>query len=114
MVTIVDYKTYLREDGTEFHALVVQGEIEMVTSKETGRVYITARSANVACTFDENTCKSIIGTEPDGRIKKVTVEPYEYTLPETGEIITLSHRYEFVSELDVLVNEPKPALALAS
>jgi len=31
---------------------------------------------------------------------KVEVEPYEYALPETGEIITLSHRWEYVKESD--------------
>ena len=37
MVTIADYKTYQREDGTDFYVLVVQGEVEAVQSKETGR-----------------------------------------------------------------------------
>ena len=62
MVTIADYKTYQREDGTDFQVLVVQGDVEAVQSKETGRLYLTARTANVACTFDGRTCKSLIGT----------------------------------------------------
>jgi hypothetical protein len=104
MVTIVDYKTYQREDGTNFHALVVQGGLEAVKSQETGRTYLTARTAKVPCTFEQATCESYKGTQLPGTIKKVKVEPYEYTIPETGEMLTLSHRYEYVSEENNVVN----------
>ena len=114
MVTIADYKTYQREDGTDFCVLVVKGEVEAVKSKETGRLYLTAKTANVACTFDAPMCQALIGTEMDGRIKKVAVDPYEYAIPETGEIITLSHRYEFVSELDDLETTPQKPMTLAA
>ncbi|MDH7912085.1 hypothetical protein [Winogradskyella sp. SYSU M77433] len=105
MVKIMDYKTYQREDGTEFHSLVVQGGIEAVKSKETDRVYLTIRKARVSCTFDEETCKELIGTTMPGKIEKVMVDPYEYAIPDTGELITLSHRYEYLSEDDVTVKE---------
>lgn len=105
MVTIVGYKTYSREDGSEFYALVVQGGVEAVKSQETGRTYLTARQAKVACTFDVNTCESLIGTTLDGKIKKVQVEPYEYMIPDTGELVTLEHRYEFINEIDDIIEE---------
>lgn len=105
MVTIVGYKTYSREDGSEFYALVVQGGVEAVKSQDTGRTYLTARQAKVACTFDENTCESLIGTTLDGKIKKVQVEPYEYMIPDTGELVTLEHRYEFINEIDDIIDE---------
>ena len=104
MVRIVDYKTYQTEDGEEFFALVVQGGIAAVKSRETGKTYLTKQTARVSCTFDEETCKSLIGSEIAGRIVKVEVEPFEYALPETGEIITLTHRNEFVSEEDAVLN----------
>ncbi|MFD0762720.1 hypothetical protein ACFQZW_11565 [Lutibacter aestuarii] len=105
MVKIVDYKTYQKEDGTEFHALVLQSGVEAVKSRETGRTYLTARSARIACTFDEETCASLKGTELPGSIKKVQVESYEYAVPTTGEIITLSHRYEYVDEQESIVRD---------
>ena len=40
-----------------------------------------------------------------GKIEKVEVEPYEYAIPETGELITLSHRYEYLSEEDAVIKE---------
>lgn len=96
MVTIVDYKEYQKEDGTNFCALVVQAGLQAIKSKETGRTYFTAKKAQVACTFNAELCQSLIGNEIDGTIKRREVEPYEYTNPETGEIMTLSHRYEYI------------------
>ncbi len=101
----MDYKTYQREDGTEFHSLVVKGGVEEVKSKETGRVYLTIRKARVSCTFDEDTCNDLIGTTLPGKIEKVKVDPYEYAIPDTGELMTLSHRYEYISEEEVIVKE---------
>ena len=37
MVTITGFKTYQKEGGEEFYALEVQGGIEMIKSKETGK-----------------------------------------------------------------------------
>lgn len=105
MVTIVDYKTYQRENGEHFFALVVQGGIEAVKSKETNRTYLTAKTAKVSCTFGEETCKGLIGTQMPGRITKSLVDPYEYSIPDTGEVITLSHRNEYVSEEEAIIKE---------
>lgn len=105
MVRIVDYKTYQNEDGEEFFALVVHGGISAVKSRETGKTYLTKQTARVSCTFDEETCKSLIGSEIPGRIIKVDVEPFEYAIPESGEIITLTQRNEFVTEEDAILND---------
>ena len=105
MVTIVDYKAYQKENGEDFFALVVQGGLEAVKSKETNRTYFTAKTARVACTFGQETCEKLIGTEMPGRIMKVEVDPYEYAIPDTGEIIRLSHRNEYVSEEEAVMNE---------
>lgn len=96
MVKIVSYKTYQRENGKEFYALVVQGGIEAVKSKTTNRNYLTVKEARVPCTFDEEMCKSLIGTELDGRIERIETEPYEYINKETGEIMILTSRLEFI------------------
>ena len=105
MVTIVDYKTYERENGEQFYALVVQGGVEPVKSQKTGRTYFTARTARVSCTFGEETCAKLLGNEMPGKIIRVDVDPYEYAIPDTGEIIHLSHRNEYVSEEDAVIKE---------
>ena len=94
MVRIINFKQYTSEDEKVFNVLELQGGIEMVKSQTTDRYYATARKATIPSTFDENTCKSLIGTELSGQIIKVQTEPYEYTIQETGEVIELSHRYE--------------------
>ena len=105
MVKIVDFKTYQKEDGSEFCALKVQAGVEAVKSKLTGKMYLTARTATVPCTFDEATCEALIGSDLPGTIRKVSVEPFEYTVPDTGEIITLTERNEFVNEEDAILQE---------
>ena len=98
MVRIVNYQKRTTEEGKEFFTLELQGGVEIVKSQETGKNYMTARKASMSCTFDEGTCISLIGTELPGSVKKVQCEEYSYTIKETGEIITLSHRFEYVEQ----------------
>lgn len=105
MVTIVDSKNYEREDGTKFNILVVQGGVEAVKSQTTGKTYLTSRRARVGSTFDEVTCKMLIGTQLPGEVRKVQTDPYEYTVEDTGEIISLSHRYEYVDTDGEIFND---------
>jgi len=95
MVTVVNYKPAINADGQEFFMLIVQGGVESVLSKESGRFYLTAKKASVSSTFDERTCESLIGTKMPGGVEKVEVEPYSYVVQETGEEITLNHRYQY-------------------
>lgn len=98
MVRIVNYIKRHSEDGREFFSLELSGGIEMVLSQVSGQFYATAKKAYITSTFDEDTCRSLIGTEMPGSVSKVECEPYEFTVKETGEIITLSHRYVYLPE----------------
>lgn len=98
MVKVVDYKTITTEKGKEFNMLVVQGGIEPLISNKTGRIYLTMRKANLSTTFDAASCKSLVGSELPGKVEKIECEPYEYTVKETGEIITLKHNWQYVDE----------------
>jgi hypothetical protein len=95
MVTIIDYKTRQNQSGETYCALILEGDLEMVQSAETGRYYATARRASVSSTFSEETCQRLIGKQMPGTILKQTCDSYEYTVPETGEIIQLKHRYVY-------------------
>ncbi|WBV51972.1 MULTISPECIES: hypothetical protein [Chryseobacterium] len=97
MVRIINYKRRVAENK-EFFVLEVSGGIEMVLSKTTGMYYATSKKATITSTFDEETCQSLIGSEFPGSIVKEECEPYEYTIQDTGEIITLSHRYVYRAE----------------
>jgi hypothetical protein len=102
MVRIINYKERIKEDGTSFFVLELQGGIEMVQSKETGNFYATAKKAFIPSTFDEDVCSALIGTEMEGKIIKEDCEPFSYTVKETGEEITLSHRWVYIAENTVI------------
>lgn len=106
MVRIVNYLKRQTEEK-DFFILEVQGGIEMVLSQSTQKYYATSKKAFISSTFDEETCKSLIGTEMPGCIVKVECNPYEYTNKETGEILTLNHSYQYRTEERVLSNEDK-------
>ena len=99
MVRIVNYQKRQTEEGKDFFVLELQGGIEMIKSQETGQMYITARKSSISSTFDELTCQSLIGTELPGNIEKVSCNPYEYTIRDTGEVIVLSHKFQYVEEV---------------
>jgi hypothetical protein len=98
MVTIVDFVKRQDKEGKEFHSLILNGGIEMVKSKNTGRYYATTRKCSITSTFNEVMCKSFLGTVLEGKIVKVPCEPYEYALPSRGEVINLDFRWEYVPE----------------
>jgi hypothetical protein len=98
MVTIVDYSKRVNSEGKEFNVLILQGGLELVKSQQTGRYYATAKKASLSSTFTEDLCKTLIGQKLPGAIMKVECEPYEFTVPETGEILNLNHRWEYLKE----------------
>lgn len=98
MVRIIGFKERQKETGESFFVLEVQGGIEMIQSQSTGNYYATAKKATISSTFDEQTCLAILGTEMPGTIVKQECEPYSYVVKETGEEITLTHKYVYQPE----------------
>ncbi len=96
MLTITGYTQRTNTTGEVYFALeLTSDEPEMVLSRATNRYYITARKCYMSSTFNEAVCKKMVGKEFVGSIVKVPCEPYEFTVPETGEVITREHRYEY-------------------
>ena len=107
MVRIIGYKERTKQNGEKFYVLEVQGGIEMVQSKETGNFYATAKRATISSTFDEQSCLALIGTDMPGSIVQEQTEPYTYVVKETGEEITLTHRWVYVPDSN---KEAKPTV----
>ena len=97
MVKVIDYKSRETSEGKAFFVLILQGGIEIIKSMS-GSIYATAKKASLPTTFDSDICKGLIGVEMPGTIEKVPCAPYEYTIQETGEIVTLNHRYEYCED----------------
>ncbi len=112
MVTITGYRLSKGRDDKEFISLQLHGEIELVQSLETGHFYATARKASITSTFSEETAKGLIGTKLAGKINRVESEAYDYTIPETGEVIKLMHRYEFHPDVAPYAPTPGPQFTL--
>jgi hypothetical protein len=98
MVTVMNYAQRTNSEGENFYALILQSDLEMVKSKETGNYYATAKRASVTSTFTEAACEKLIGMDIPGSIQRVPSEPYEFTIPDTGEILQLEHRWVYVAE----------------
>lgn len=97
MVQVKSYALRESENG-EFISLELEGDLELVQSQNTGRYYATTRRCWISSTFDENTARLMVGKTLSGKITRIQCEPYEYTLPETGEIITLGYRWDYTPE----------------
>ena len=99
MVTVIDYHVRENKLGESFTTLTLQGDLEMIKSQTTGKFYATARKTSIVSTFNEPACKSLIGTTLPGRIDRVPVDkPYDYEIPDTGEVIKLDYTYEYNPE----------------
>jgi hypothetical protein len=103
MVKVIEIKALENNQGEAYVGLIVQSGIVPVKSKETGRVYLTAKTAFVPTTFDEETATALIGEQFQGSVRKVATDPYDYTIEDTGEVITMHHRWEYFDEtLDIV------------
>lgn len=60
MVTVIDYAVRQNSEGEPFVALMLQGDLEMVQSQETGRYYVTARKCSIPYTFSEQVAQQMI------------------------------------------------------
>jgi hypothetical protein len=98
MVTIVDFVKRQNREGKEFNALILQSGIELVKSQGTGRWYATAKKTSITSTFDDAMCQSLIGQQIPGSVQRVESDPYEFTVKDTGEILTLTHRWIYLKE----------------
>ena len=104
MVKIIGTKVMQRKNGEQFSMLVVQGGLEPILSKKTGKIYFTMRTANVSTTMDNTTCLTLVGTELPGSVEKRNCEPYQYFVQETGELLILTHNWQYVDEEFVNAN----------
>ncbi|WP_162427874.1 hypothetical protein [Pontibacter pudoricolor] len=95
MVTISGFKKRTSEDGKEFNVLLLQGDVELIQSKESGRFYATAKTCTIPCTFNDPMCQGLIGRTLPGNIEKVVCDPYDYHIPGTDEIISLAYSYYY-------------------
>lgn len=115
MVTVTAFQDRTSQDGKPYYALeLTSDELDLVISQQTGRYYATQFKCWMSSTFTEQVCKAMLGKKIRGSIVKIECEPYEFTVPETGEVITRNHRYEFTptESSTVVAAQPEAMFAL--
>ena len=95
MVTITGFLPK-KGEKRQFILLELKGEVELIQSMQTGKFYATAKRCNVPSTFSEDEARALIGTKMQGSIVRVESDPYDYTIPDTGEMIKLAHSYSYL------------------
>lgn len=116
MVTVIDYAERQRQDGSVFYALILQGGLSLVQSRNTGNFYATVKKCSIPITFDEKIAQSMVGEQVPGSIQRKSCEPYEWTNKETGELLELSHRWVYLPEgatIDEAIVDGHPEVELA-
>lgn len=107
MVTVIDYAVRKKDGEKPYITLTLEGGIEMVQSQNTGRFYATVRTCVVSSTFDELTAQRLLGKEMPGSIVRVPCDNYEFTIPESGEVVSLAYRWDYVPENAMRMYRPK-------
>ena len=98
MVTIIGTEKRTSADGRKFNVFVLQGGIDVVKSKTTGKSYITTHKVSMVCTLDDVSAKQQIGTKLPGTIQKVACDPYDFKVPQTGEMVKLDYTFQYNPE----------------
>lgn len=101
MVKVVDFKDRVTSDGRTFYVLVLEGGVEVVPSKVSGKPYFRKKIVTVPTSFDEDVCKALIDSEFEGSIENRACDPYEIVIEETGEVIEVSTRNEFIPKVKI-------------
>lgn len=109
MVTIVGYSVRTQKEGEkkQYIALELEGDVEMVQSSNTGRFYATVRRCTVSSSFDELTAQRMVGKQMPGAIVRVPCDGYEFTIPESGEVINLGYRWDYQPEGAMRMYQPR-------
>lgn len=99
-----------------FVLLEISGGLEFIQSAGTGRFYATTRKCRIPSTFNSEVAKMMIGSTVPGKVVRVECPTYEYIVPNSGEVVKLSHSYayqpegsmELVGQTEVEVEARKP------
>jgi hypothetical protein len=106
MLTVTNYQKRVNKEGKEYLTLQIEGGLEFLQSSQTGRFYATVRKSTMTAFFSETVAAGLIGCQVPGQIIRTEVDPYNYTVPETGEVLLLSHRWLYAPDSVVPQMQP--------
>ena len=95
MVTITNYFEQVNAQGETFISLELSGDLELMQSSITRKMYATTRKCRINSTLTKEVAERMVGTHLDGTLQRVEIDPYDFVRPDTGEVLKLAHRYEY-------------------
>ena len=99
MVTIVEVAERTAANGNTFCSVMVAGDASVYTNAE-GKASLVALKASIPSNLPKDVLESMIGNKLPGKVERVETEPYQWTNPNTGEELTLSHTYKYVPDAE--------------
>ncbi len=109
MITVKNYHIRKGDDGGEYISLELTGDVCFVQSHVTGRFYAAAKRCFMYAALDEPTAEALVGSKMPGSIERVACDPYQFTIPQTGELVSLSYTYQYVPDG---IEKAEPPIAL--
>lgn len=100
MLQISKVKTIQKHDGTSFISLVLEGGVELVQSKNTGKFYAKGKKALMPTTLSEGAAIELVGSTIPGSIQRVSCDGYDFTIKDSGEVIRLYHTYLYSPDME--------------
>ena len=97
MVTIVEVAERTAANGNTFCSVMVAGDVSVHMSAE-GKASLVALKASIPSNLPKDVLEGMIGNKLPGKVERVETEPYQWTNPNTGEEVTLSHTYKYSPE----------------
>lgn len=96
MVNVVGFETRENAETKEnYSVLILQDEPEILVSKSSGKPYVSAKRASIPCALGKNQAQALVGTELPGRIDRVSVTPFDVTLPSAKKV-KVSTAFQFI------------------
>ena len=84
MVTVSAVEQRKNAKNELFPVLIITGDLEIRTSKTSGKPYAAVNKMSIPCAFDESIAQKMIGKQLKGEIQRLDCDPYEYANPQTG------------------------------
>jgi proteasome assembly chaperone (PAC2) family protein len=96
MVKIIDAQTRVNsKTKMEYNVIVLLGDVQVLSSKSSGKFYLSAKRVTLPTTLDQNQAKELIGTTLPGVIEKVDCPEYEIKMPNSNKKVKITHTFQY-------------------
>lgn len=96
MVKIIGTETKINpKTKGQYNVIVLLGDVEVLTSKSTGKPYLTAKKVTIPTTLNQEQANELVGSTLPGKIEKIDCAEYEIKMPNSNKKIKINHTFQF-------------------